>query len=389
MKLKDNQTKIIVTIASFFAFFIFGFADNLKGPLIPVLLEEFNLSYAQGSNILLMLYLGFMISILGSGLLAGGFGNRYVLLLSGIVISVTFAGMSFASNRIVLYPFFFAIGIALGGIEIGANGAISDIYHEKSGQYLNLLSVFHGAGSMFAPWVVGLFLANGLPWQTVYMDSFYPILLFPLIFLFLRFTSEKSKKTFKSNNNSDNFINTNLILLSILILFYVSAEIGISSWMIDYLYKVKEFNLKSASMMLTLFWALMTIGRFLASFIVERVGYIKSMIISTFLALLSFGLGLIDGTYFSYFLPITGLFFSLIFPTATAIAAKIFPNHKARALSFMFFFAGIGGLIGPWLIGFAANWFGITISFPLIILFITICLVILVTIKIRLKMEQL
>ena len=385
MRLKDNQTKIIVTIAAFFAFFIFGFADNLKGPLLPVLLEEFSLSYAQGSNILLMLYLGFMVSILGSGLLAGGFGNRFVLLLSGIVIAVAFAGMSIASNRILLYPIFFSIGISLGGIEIGANGAISDIYHEKSGQYLNLLSVFHGAGSMLAPWIVGLFLTNGLPWQTVYRDSFFPILLFPLTFLFLRFTSEKSKKTFKSKNNSDNFIDTNLILLAILILFYVSAEIGISSWMIDYLYKVKGFNLKSASIMLTVFWALMTIGRFLASFIVERIGYIKSMTISTILALVSFSLGLIDGTYFPYFLPITGLFFSLIFPTATAVAAKIFPNHKARALSSLFFFAGIGGLIGPWLIGYVSNWFGITVGFPMLLIYITGTVVMLITLKIRLN----
>ncbi len=385
MKLKKNQTKIIVTIAAFFAFFIFGFADNLKGPLLPVLLNEFSLSYVQGSNILLMLYLGFMLSILGSGFLAGGFGNRYVLLLSGIVIATAFAGMSMVNNKLLLYPLFFSIGIAIGGIEIGANGAISDIYHAKSGQYLNLLSVFHGAGSMFAPWIVGLFLAKGLPWQTVYRDSFFPILLFPLTFLFLRFTSGKSKKTFTSKNKLDNFINTNLILLAMLILFYVSAEIGISSWMIDYLYKVKGFNLKSASIMLTIFWGLMTIGRLIASFIVERIGYMKSMIISTFLALSSFGLGLIDGKYFSYLLPLTGLFFALIFPTATAVAAGIFPNYKARALSFLFFFAGIGGLIGPWGIGFAANWFGITMGFPLILIYIIATLVILIALKIRLN----
>ncbi|MCK5200828.1 MAG: hypothetical protein KAR21_20880, partial [Spirochaetales bacterium] len=76
MTVKGKQTTLIVTIGAFFAFLIFGFTDNLKGPIIPVLLEEFSLSYAQGSNILLMLYLGFMLSILGSGFLAGKYGNR-------------------------------------------------------------------------------------------------------------------------------------------------------------------------------------------------------------------------------------------------------------------------------------------------------------------------
>ncbi|MDA3940309.1 MAG: MFS transporter [Spirochaetia bacterium] len=386
MILREKPTKIIITIGTFFAFLIFGFADNLKGPLIPVLLEEFTLSYAQGSNILLMLYLGFMLSILGSGFLAGKYGNRHVLLLSGIVISLAVAGMSLVQDKILLYPLFFSIGIALGGIEVGANGAITDIYHEKSGKYLNLLAVFHGAGSMIAPWMAGILLEKNLPWQTAYKGSFLPILLFPLIFLFLRFTSPKSQKNNINNLKSANkLINTNLILLALLIMLYVAGEIGISSWIVDYLYKVKNFSLKSASIMLTLFWAFMMLGRLIASLIVDRIGYIKSLIITVCLALISFGVGVLPGKYSSYLLPLTGLFFAMIFPTAIAVAAKIFPKNKARALSFLFFFAGLGGLIGPWIVGYAANWFGIAIGFPMLMIFIIGSLVILLILKARLR----
>ena len=387
MKLKYNQTKIIITAAAFFAFIIFGFVDNLKGPLLPVLLDEFSLSYAQGSNILLMLYLGFMISIPGSGFIAGKYGNRFVLLLAGLVISAAIAGMGFVQDKVILFPLFFSIGISIGGIEIGANGAVSDIYHEKSGKFLNLLAVFHGAGSMLAPWIFGLVLEKNMPWQTIYRGAFFPILLFPLIFFFLRLTSAKSKKGLVSNNKPDKFLSINLILLALLIFLYVSGEIGISSWLVDYLYKAKNFNLKTASLMLTIFWALMTIGRFIASFIVEQIGYIKSMIISICLSLIVFGLGLLNGKYFSYLLPLTGLFFALIFPTATAVATKIFPNHKSRALSFLFFFAGIGGLVGPWIIGFAANWFGIAVGFPMILIYILGTFGILISLKIRVRIR--
>jgi len=386
MILRERQTKIVVTIGAFFAFLIFGFADNLKGPLIPVLLEEFSLSYAQGSNILLMLYLGFMLSIIGSGIIAGKYGNRHVLLLSSIIISIAVAGMSIVQDKIFLYPLFFSIGMALGGIEVGANGAITDIYHENSGKYLNLLAVFHGAGSMIAPWLVGILLEKNMPWQTAYKGSFLPILLFPLIFIFLRFTSEKSKKNNPDTNikSPDKIINMNLILLSLLILLYVAAEIGISSWLVDYLYKVKNFSLKTASLMLTIFWAFMMLGRLIASFIVDRIGYLKSLIITICLALLSFVGGILPGKYFAYLLPLTGLFFAMVFPTTTALAAQIFPEHKARALSFMFFFAGLGGLIGPWIVGFVANWFGIIIGFPMHIIFIVGTMIILFILKARL-----
>ena len=387
MTVKEKQTTLIVTIGAFFAFLIFGFTDNLKGPIIPVLLEEFSLSYAQGSNILLMLYLGFMLSILGSGFLAGKYGNRNVILSAGIIISAAVAGMSMVQEQIFLYPLYFAVGIALGGIEVGANGAITDIYHENSGKYLNLLAVFHGAGSMAAPWIVGILLGKGIPWQTVYKGSILPILLLPLIFLFLRLTTGDAPvhQTENNDKNSNIFLNTDLLLLAFLIFLYVASEISFASWIVDYLYKVRSFSLKSASIMLTVFWGLVMLGRFIASFVVEKIGYVKSLIITVCLAMISFGGGILPGKLFSYLLPLTGFFFAMIFPTATALAARMFPYSKHKALSFLFFFAGLGGLVGPWVVGYSANWFGIAIGFPMLIFFIFGTLIILFVLKARLR----
>lgn len=386
MILKRKQTALIVTYGAFFSFLIFGFTDNLKGPLLPVLLNEFNLSYAQGSNILLMLYLGFMLSILGSGFIAGKFGNRVVLILSGTIITAAVAGMSIVQDKLLLYPLFFSIGIALGGIEMGANGAITDIYHENSGKYLNLLAVFHGAGSMAAPWIVGIMMETGLPWQTVYKASVFPILLFPVIFLFIKLAAGKIPLGKPKNNgeSSNLFHNLNVLLLAVLIFLYVAGEISFASWIVDYLYKVRSFSLKSASIMLTVFWGLVMLGRFIASFVVDRIGYMRSLIITVCLAIISFGTGIIPGKVFSYLLPLTGFFFALIFPTVTALAARLFPDDKHKVFSFLFFFAGLGGLVGPWIVGYTANWFGIAAGFPIIILYIIGTLVILFVLKVRL-----
>ena len=387
MTVKERQTTLIVTIGAFFAFLIFGFTDNLKGPILPVLLEEFSLSYAQGSNILLMLYLGFMLSILGSGFIAGKYGNRNVILLAGIILSSSAAGMSMVQDQIFLYPLYFAVGIALGGIEIGSNGAITDLYHENSGKYLNLLAVFHGAGAMAAPWIVGILLEKGITWQNVYKGSILPILLLPLIFLFLRLTTRDFPVHRSNNENKDSniFLNPDLFLLAFLIFLYVASEISFASWVVDYLYKVKTFSLKSASIMLTVFWGLVMLGRFIASFVVDRIGYMKSLIITVCLAMITFGGGILPGKSFSYLLPLTGFFFALIFPTVTAIATRIFPYSKHKVFSFLFFFAGLGGLVGPWVVGYSANWFGIAVGFPMIIFFIIGTLVILFVLKARLR----
>lgn len=372
MNLKKNRTALIVTIGAFYAFLLFGFTDNLKGPILPALLEEFNLSYAQGSNILLLLYLGFMISILGSGFIAGKYGNRTILLLAGLILSGAAAGMSLVQQQVFLYPLYFAIGIAIAAIEIGANGAITDIYHEDSGKFLNLLAVFHGAGSMIAPWIIGIILGNGMSWQTVYKWSFFPILLFPLMFILLKMITQGGKVIKPQAEKKDNkqfLFNKNLMLLAVLIFLYVSSEISFSSWLVDYLYKARTFTIESASIMLTVFWGLVMAGRLGASFIVDKIGYMKSLIIAISLAIVSFGIGILPGKMFAYVFPLTGLFFALIFPTATALAAGLFPENKAKVFSFLFFFAGLGGLAGPWLVGYSANWFGIAAGFPLLSLF--------------------
>ncbi len=389
MNPSNKQLNIIITAGAFLAFAIFGFMDNLKGPLLPVLLTEFNLSYIQGSNILLMLYLGFMLSILGSGFIAGKYGNKDVLLIAGIIISLSAAGMSTLQTQWLLYPFFFSIGIALGSIEVGANGIITDIYHEKSGKYLNLLSVFHGAGSMAAPGIFGILLRQNLPWQTVYRGSFFIILLFPLTFIIVKLSSSKSvhKDISAVQIQKSSIIEFNLFLLAFLLFFYVASEIGLSSWLVDYLYKEKKFTIESSSLMLTVFWAFMMTGRFIASLIVERTGYVKILITTALLALLSFSLGLLPVKFFTYFLPLTGLFFALIFPTITALAASMFPDSKARILSFLFFFAGLGGMVGPWIVGFTADHSGISGGFPLLLIFISGVVILLFVLKYRLRQK--
>ncbi len=389
MVFQQKQEKYLITAGAFFAFAVFGFMDNLKGPVLPVLLSNFNLSYTKGSTILLMLYLGFMFSILGSGFFAGKYGNVKVLLDAGIIMAVAAAGMSKAETQGVLYPLFLLIGIAMGSIEVGANGIITDIYPQKSGKYLNNLAVFHGAGSMAAPAVAGIVLGKNIPWQSLYKGSFFIILFFPVVFIVALWGSQKLTIHTDQIKDDDkgSLFQAHLILLAVLIFLYVASEIGFSSWLVDYLLKVRGFTLESGSLMLTLFWAFMMSGRFIASFIVEKAGYLKSLSIAAFLSLLVFSLGLLPVPFFAFLLPLTGLFFAMIFPTITALAAKFFPGIKHKVLSLLFFFAGLGGLVGPWVIGFTADRLGIAGAFPLLVFFISGIICILLILKFKFDLE--
>ena len=108
----------MLTAGAFFAFFVFGFSDNLKGPIIPEILTDFNLSYSSGSNILLLSYLGYMVGTLIAGPLADRLGNKCIMILAGFILSAGIGGTGFALDPVILSLTFFLFGFGFGTIEM-------------------------------------------------------------------------------------------------------------------------------------------------------------------------------------------------------------------------------------------------------------------------------
>ena len=81
---------ILLTAVCFFAFFLFGLTDNLKGPTLPLMLAELNIDYGIGGNIFFGEYLGFLIATLITGILADRYGLKLVIVLTGLTLLFIF-----------------------------------------------------------------------------------------------------------------------------------------------------------------------------------------------------------------------------------------------------------------------------------------------------------
>ncbi|NOH03577.1 MAG: MFS transporter [Chloroflexi bacterium] len=93
-----------MTAICFFAFFIFGFTDNLKGPTLPPMLAELDIDYGTGGNIFFGEYLGFVIATLITGLLADRFGLKIVMVLAGVFLALGVGGYSSLNTAPCLPP---------------------------------------------------------------------------------------------------------------------------------------------------------------------------------------------------------------------------------------------------------------------------------------------
>ena len=371
MQRLSRTTILLLTTGCFLAFLVFGLTDNLKGPTLPAMMQEMGITYGTGGNIFFGQYLGFLIATLFTGLLADRFGLKSVILLAGIFLLLGVGGYSTFHTTWMLAASIFLLGLGFGALELGSNALIVSVHPERKGLFVNLMSVFHGMGSMVAPFAAGWLLIQSVSWRSIYRWESLFILAFFVYFVFLRFPQKESQEheALDFKQLSTVAFQPSLIWFYISIALYVAAEIGIASWMVTFLQKEQSLSVTASTTSLTIFFGTIMLGRFVGGFIVHRIGYLRSILFGSLASVFCIAIGLFGPASLSFFLPLTGLFFSIIFPTITAAVSDMHTENANSILGMLFTCAGLGGLIGPWLIGWASEVFGLQAGFSVNLVF--------------------
>jgi len=371
----SKTTTFLLTAGCFLAFFVFGFTDNLKGPTLPAMLAELNFSYGTGGNIFFGEYLGFLIATLITGILADRFGLKSVILLAGVFLGIGVSGYSFFNSALLLSGSLFIVGMGLGSLELGPNAIIVSLHHERKGLYLNLMAVLHGLGSLVAPLFAGWLLSMSISWRVIYRWDLLLVALFVIVFLFLRFPKAEEKSQIDFRHIPQIAFKGQLPWFYTAIAFYVAAEIGMASWLVTFLQEIRSISVTASNQSLSLFFAMIMVGRLVGGFFVHRIGYLRSILIMTIGGILCFIVGLFGPKETFFLLPITGFFLSIVFPTFTAAVSDTHTENGNTILGVLFTFAGLGGVIGPWFIAWGSDLFGLQMGFSLNVLFMMILLI--------------
>lgn len=186
------------------------------------------------------------------------------------------------------------------------------------------------------------------------------ILLFIFLFSFVRFPKSKEQNSIDFKHIAQIAFKDDLPWFYFAIAFYVAAEIGMSSWLVTFLSGgpwgergIKHTNafpvFCNANARSAWRWICRSAARVFTSDPVASIGSLVCIAAGIF-------------TDFSFLLP-TGLFFSIIFPTFTAAVSVDHPENTNSILGILFTFAGLGGLIGPWVIAWVSDLLGLPLDF--------------------------
>ncbi|CAN5829520.1 sugar MFS transporter [soil metagenome] len=360
----------LLTAGSFFAFFTFGFVDNIKGPTLPNLLQDLNFSYSQGGGVLFGAYLGFVMATLLAGPLSDLLGNRLILLAAALFIALGTLGMGTAATYPLLFGSMLVIGVGTGAIEVGCNALIVALHRQAQGRFLNLLATFHGVGAMIAP-LYAAWLLTSASWHQVFLYSMPLTVLLALIFLVTAgpSTTQQARHSFDWATLRRTGFSPTMLYFYLAIGLYVATELGIAAWLVEYLIKRKGIAQTTAAYYLSGFFAFIMVGRLVGSLFVERIGYLRSVLLAAVGTLLCILSVLFAPPALAFLLPLSGLFCSVIFPTMTAAVSRLHPQNTGTILGFLFTAAGVGGALGPAAIGVASDLLGIQWGFGLTALF--------------------
>lgn len=162
------------------------------------------------------------------------------------------------------------LGYGGGGIEALINIIITDDNQPAPAFALNLTHAFFAIGAVLGPLAVSALLRAHLPWQFVFAGG---AALFALLFLLLfpQRMPPSSDRPFPPMEALRLLRSGLLWPLLGMISLYVGAEVGLSAWVSPLMEKVLHASRDLAGVAVSVFWALMIVGRIAISPLVARL----------------------------------------------------------------------------------------------------------------------
>jgi fucose permease len=340
---------------------IFGAVENIKGVSYPLIKAEFNASYGQQGLMVSLLSLSYVLFCTLGGIFLGRFGVKRAL-LSG------FISLGLGLLTIFFMPRFWSVAGALllvfagfGFFEVCVNALATQVFTSKAALLMNLMHFFYGFGAVLGPKMAG-FLSDraGLGWRQIYILS---LPLAGLIFvptLVTRFPEPREAVSQEGNPTFFTALRTPMVwAFGITLGFMVTLEMITVNWGSLYFQDVYGLDPRTrGASFISSFFILFSLSRFLSGFLVEKIGYLRSILGACLATALILAVGFPLGPGAIWVLPALGFFIAIMWPTLMAAAMGFFGPRSPVMTSAIIVIAGAMNAVFQLLVGLTNRFFG-------------------------------
>jgi fucose permease len=340
-----------------------------SGLLVPSLIRSVKADFGQSDAGLGLFYLVgaifYAIGSFGGGLVTERVGRRFVLAGAAVLIGVGLALQATAPTWAVFMIAAAPAGLGSGVVDGGMNGLILDLFRRRPGGALNLLHLFFSLGAAGSPLIVGQLVGADLDWRTIVLGTAVAAVVIGLLLASQAMPTGRHVRTSVVDAAGGAPDRRRpilpLVLLALAIAFYVSSEIGVSSWLVRFLESASN---DVATTTLAGFWGGLALGRLLASRVADRfrpVRFATACSLAAAVALL--------GAIAVPWLPVSialfalsGFAFGPVYPMIMTIAGALYPSRLSAVTGGLAGSAVVGGIVYPPLMGFISVEAGIGVA---------------------------
>lgn len=387
-----RNTLIVALI--FLIFFVISFLTNILGPLIPDIIDSFDLSIRLAGFLPFSFFVAYGVMSIPSGILVEKYSEKTVTLLG--FTSAFGAALLFAlipRFEVYLISLFF-IGAGMAMLQVVINPLLRVAGGEQHFAFNSVLAqLFFGSASFLSPLLYSYLVNNihtdnrqpviqffnglvgpELRWVSLYWVFAVTALLMVITIVLVKFPKVELREDEKMDVGTGfrSLLRNRYVWLFFLGIFaYVGTEQGIANWTSKFLQMHHNVDpATTGAEVMSYFWGLMTIGCLLGLVVLKIFDSRKVLIGAAVCAMTALGLSLFGpvGVALVCF-PLTGFFLSVMWSILVSLGLNSVPRHQGT-------FSGIlctgiaGGAVVPFIIAWLEEWMGL--QYAMLMLFLTL-----------------
>src|SRR5580700_5839663 len=285
-----NYTGPFITVAVLF--FIFGFITNLNMALVPHLRSIFDLPYAWAMLAESAFFLAYFVFSSPTSKLIESIGYKRTMVVS-LFVQVVGCLLFVPAAKMVSFPLFltavFVVGAGVTALQTSVNPYVSILGPEHSAPVrLTLAQALNSLGGTIAPLVAGAYIltdpakmaTKAAVADTVrgpYIAIAGGLLLLGMAVAFMHLPQVTQTQSFRPGKEGDPVLSRSIwdykhtVLGAVGIFLYVGVEVGLASIAVNYFKSQGVDSAKTASFLVSLYWAGALVGRLLGSWVLTKI----------------------------------------------------------------------------------------------------------------------
>lgn len=375
-------------------FFVISFLTNIIGPLVPEIIEDFNLSLTMVALLPFAFFIAYGVMSIPSGLLIEKYSDKKVIIAA---FMISFAGALFFAllpNYLVAIISLFLIGTGMAMLQVAINPLLREAGGEENFAFNSVLGqLFFGTASFLSPLVYSYLVLNlgqgetgnillrtlesvvpsNLPWISLYWIFAVVSLVMVLIILLSPFPEVERKEDEKIGALDSHLalMKKPMVWFFFLGIFaYVGSEQGVANWISEFLSTYHGYDPQTTGAnTVSRFWGMMVAGTVLGLLALKvldsrtvLIGFASGAMISLSVAL--FG----SGEAALYAFPAVGFFAAVMWSVIISLALNSVAEEHGT-FSGILVSGIVGGAVVPLIIGSLGDAFGL--RFGMFFLYIT------------------